>query len=159
MLLNALITGRSNFCSTQRLSGIPDSISTIRPALARIVVAGIHDDHACWHADKQPFWQCRNITLRDGDYDQIHTSRSILRLDRDSTSFRHQARKSPGVSGIGHVNLVSQRSQPTGEGAAYLTCAYDADFHDLSYGAISLRDQHRRASALGRASRLRIHRG
>src|SRR5262249_39720156 len=43
-------------------------------ALARIVVARIHDDHACWHAGKQPFWQCRNITLRDGDYDQIHTS-------------------------------------------------------------------------------------
>ena len=34
------------------------------------------------------------------------------------------------------MNLVSQRSQPTGEGAADLTCAYDADFHDLSYGAI-----------------------
>jgi hypothetical protein len=33
------------------------------------------------------------------------------------------------------VNLVSQRSQPTGEGAADLTCAYDADFHDLSYEA------------------------
>jgi hypothetical protein len=32
------------------------------------------------------------------------------------------------------VNLVSQRSQPTGEGATYLTCAYDPDFHDLSYG-------------------------
>jgi hypothetical protein len=35
------------------------------------------------------------------------------------------------------VNLVSQRSQPTGEGAADLTCAYDADFHDLSYRAIA----------------------
>src|SRR5215469_10658513 len=103
-------------------------------ALARIVVAGIHDDHARWHAGEQPFRQCRNITLRDGDYDQIHTSRGILRLNRDGTSFRHQARKSAGVSGIGHVNLVSQRSPPTGEGAADLTCAYDADFHDLSYG-------------------------
>jgi hypothetical protein len=103
-------------------------------ALARIVVAGIHDDHARGHAGEQPFRQCRNISLRNGDYDQIHTSRGIVRLDRDSTSFRHQVRKSPGVSGIGHVNLVSQRSQPTGEGAADLTCAYDPDFHDLSYG-------------------------
>src|SRR5215470_17154291 len=51
-------------------------------ALARIVVAGIHDDHARWHAGEQPFRQCRNITLRDGDYDQIRTSRGILRLDR-----------------------------------------------------------------------------
>src|SRR5262249_31449363 len=127
-------------------------------ALARIVVAGIHDDRALWHAGAQPSRQRRNITLRDGDYDQMRTSRGILRLDRDSTSFRHQARKSAGVSGIGHVNLVSQRSQPTGEGAADLTCAYDADFHDLSSGAISLRDQHRRASAPGRASRLRTHR-
>jgi hypothetical protein len=63
--------------------------------------------------------------------------RGILRLDRDRTSFRHQAPKSPGVSGIGHLNLVSQRSQSTGEGAADLTCAYDADFHDLSYQASS----------------------
>jgi len=45
------------------------------------------------------------------------------------------------------VNLVSQRSQPTGEGATYLTCAYDPDFHDLSYGAISLGDQHRCGTA------------
>ena len=59
------------------------------------------------HAGEQPRRQCRNITLRDGDYDQIRTSRGILRLDRDSTSFRHQGRKSAGVSGIGHVNLVS----------------------------------------------------
>jgi hypothetical protein len=35
------------------------------------------------------------------------------------------------------VNLVTQRSQPTGEGAADLTCAYDPDFHDLSYQASS----------------------
>src|SRR5262249_5314201 len=92
------------------------------------------DDHTRWHAGEQPSRRGRNITLRDGDYDQIRTSRGILRLDRDSTSFRHQARKSAGVSGIGHANLSSYRSQPTGAGAADLTCAYYADCHDLSYG-------------------------
>ena len=55
-------------------------------ALARIVAAGIHDDHARWHAGEQPFRQCRNISLRNGDYDQIQTSRGILRLDRDTKS-------------------------------------------------------------------------
>jgi hypothetical protein len=35
MLLNALTTGRPNCCSTQRLSGIPASIASIRPSRCR----------------------------------------------------------------------------------------------------------------------------
>ena len=64
MLLNALITGRPSRRSTQRLSGIPASISSM-PAipLPWVIVARIDHHHVARDPGKQIFRQIPDLRL------------------------------------------------------------------------------------------------
>jgi hypothetical protein len=98
MLLNALITGRPSFLfdpTAFRHSRLDFFNPTI--TLSRIIITGVHDHYTRRHIGEQSFRQGRNLTLRDGDYDQVHAPRGILSFDRDGAGFARKTAESVGI--------------------------------------------------------------
>ena len=159
MLLNALTTGRPSCRSTHRLSSMPASIGSIgRPAAA---------GSSC-RCPRPPRSRARRRTSRpagsgscpgNGHHDQLPAPGGLGDRDRGRAGLRGQVGERLGPARVGDEDLVPERAEAAGEGAADLAGADDADLHVRLPGARSTirgsarpRTRRRRPPAAGSAS-------
>src|SRR5262249_10173452 len=98
-------------------------------ALARVIVAGIDDDHPVRRIGEQTGREVRNILLRNGNHDQIDAANGFWDRDSGRAGFGGQFGERFRTSRVCYKNLVSQRGKATGQRAANLACADDPNLH------------------------------
>src|SRR6202040_3829435 len=106
-------------------------------ALAWVIVAGIDDNHPVRRIGEQTGREVRNILLRNGNHDEVHAANGFWDRDSRRARFGGQVGERFGTSRVCYKNPVSQRSKATGQRAANLACADDANLHCASYGWIA----------------------
>ena len=96
---------------------------------ARIVVTRIDDDHLVRRIGEQSSRQVWDILLRDGDNDKVYATNGFWDRDSGRAGFGGQVGERFGTSRVCDKNLMSKRGEATGQCAANLACADDADLH------------------------------
>jgi len=88
-------------------------------ALARVIVAGIDDNHPVRRIGEQTGREVRNILLRNGNHDEIHAANGFWDRHSGRAGFGGQVGERFGTSRVCYKNLVSQRGKATGQRAVW----------------------------------------